>query len=103
MVGFVGFSVVGRLTICVSRCAHLRRSMETRSVRVPRSTLKYFDEREITLNGPSYGGCRGFRTASRRMKTWVHVCKSFGTCVLRGLARSCGACKSCNVRLRRST
>ena len=37
----------------VSRCAHFRRSMETVSVRVPRSTLKYFGAHEITLNGPS--------------------------------------------------
>ena len=56
-------------TNSVSRWAHFQRSMEMRSVRLPRSTLKCLSVREITLKGPSYGGCNGLRTASRRMKT----------------------------------
>jgi hypothetical protein len=87
----------------VSRCAHFKRSMDTVSVRLPRSTLKYFGDCEMILNGPSYGGYKGFRTASRRMKMCVHVCRSFGTCDLWRCGRSGGGFSSLRVRLKRST
>ena len=49
---FLGI-IVGVAIISVSRCAHLRQSIEMLSVRMPRLTLKCFAVQEITLNGPS--------------------------------------------------
>ena len=49
-------------------------------VRFPRSSLKYFGDRERTLNGPSYGCWSGLRTPLRRTKTWVHAWRASGTC-----------------------
>ena len=52
-----------------SRYAGLRRSRETLSFRPLRSRVKYLSALSSTLNGPSYGCCRGLRTVSFRTNT----------------------------------
>ena len=48
-----GIAVGNVAFVAVYRCAAFKRSTLTVSVRLPRSTLKDFGERERTLNGPS--------------------------------------------------
>ena len=49
-----------------SKYAGLRRSRETLSLHPLRSRVKYLSLLSSTLNGPSYGFCRGLRTVSFR-------------------------------------
>lgn len=62
----------------MSRWARFRQSKETLSV-CPLRYVKCLSALVSTLNGSSYGSCRGVRTASLQAKTWV---QALLTCVL---------------------
>ena len=52
-----------------SRCAGLRQSIETTSVRFPTTSLNVLTPASRTAKAPSYGHCSGGRWLSRRTKT----------------------------------
>ena len=66
----VGVSVAETEGI-LSCIAGLSRSTETTSLRPFRSMVKCLAVLLTTRNGPSKGGCREVRVASRLRKTWV--------------------------------